>query len=344
MNWAITAFSVSIGIGTLLMTPIAAAQGKIKIKLADSFPAGHFTTVHATQPFMEKVKAKTNGAVEFEYFPAEQLGKAKDMLQLLQSGLTDIAYVAPPYITEKLPLSAVATLPGGAPDACSASLAYEKLAIDGLLYQNEFKPNRVKPLYVIVTPPYALLTKTREVTSLEQAKGLKVRGAGAPVEAAMKSVGLVPVRISAPETHESLMRGTIDGVMFPLTNVKSYDLQGLLRSATKQLTFGAFVGTFSVSDQSWNRLPPDIRKALTKAGEETTREVCQAYDNGSISAQKDLESAGIKFVDPDKSLVAAMQKAAEEVGGAWAKELDGRGKAGSAVLKAYTEAVQAQKK
>lgn len=344
MNWAFTAFSVATGIGILLSAPVAPAQDKIKIKLADSFPAGHFTTVHATQPFMDKVKAKTNGAVEFEYFPAEQLGKAKDMLQLLQSGLADITYVAPPYITEKLPLSAVATLPGGAPDACSATLAYEKLAIDGVIYQNEFKPNRVRPIYVIVTPPYALLTKTRAVTTIDEAKGLKVRGAGAPVEAAMKTIGLVPVRISAPETHESLMRGTIDGVMFPLTNVKSYDLQGLLRSATKQLTFGAFVGTFSISDQSWNRFPANIRKALTEAGTEVTREICKAYDQGSISAQKELEAAGIKFVDPDKNLVAAMQKAADEVGVAWAKDLDARGKAGNEVFKAYTKAVQDLKK
>jgi hypothetical protein len=39
------------------------------------------------------------------------LGKAKDLLALTQAGVIDIAYVAPGFVSDKMPLSVVAELP-----------------------------------------------------------------------------------------------------------------------------------------------------------------------------------------------------------------------------------------
>ena len=61
---------------------------------------------------MEEVKKRTNGAVSFEHYRPQQLGKAADMLKLAQTGVADIGYVAPAYVTDKMPVSEVAMLPG----------------------------------------------------------------------------------------------------------------------------------------------------------------------------------------------------------------------------------------
>jgi len=50
--------------------------------------------------------------VAFEYFGAEQLGKARDLLSLTVSGAVDVGYVAPSLVPEKMPLAEVAMLPG----------------------------------------------------------------------------------------------------------------------------------------------------------------------------------------------------------------------------------------
>src|SRR4051794_14791094 len=105
-------------------TALARAADPITLRVADSFPKGHFIVKLILEPWMEEVKKRTNGAVAFEHYPAQQLGKAADMLKLTQTGVADIGYVAPGYVSDKMPVSEVAMLPGGFAHSCQGTLAY----------------------------------------------------------------------------------------------------------------------------------------------------------------------------------------------------------------------------
>src|SRR3546814_10459183 len=94
------AISVGLAVG---MSSVANAADTITLRVADSFPTGHYIPDALTKPFMEEVERKTNNAVKFEYYPGQQLGKAKDMLSLTRSGVADIAYVAPSFDSDKMP-------------------------------------------------------------------------------------------------------------------------------------------------------------------------------------------------------------------------------------------------
>ena len=108
--------------GAALLGGAAVAQDKtISLRVADSFPAGHFIPATATIPWMDEVTKKTNGRVKFEYFPAQQLGKAPDLLNLTQTGVADIGYVGMSYVSDKMPLSSVAQLPGAFTTACQGT-------------------------------------------------------------------------------------------------------------------------------------------------------------------------------------------------------------------------------
>src|SRR3546814_4359966 len=74
----LVAAAVTVAGPALLAGTAVAQDGKaINLRVADSFPAGHFIPATATIPWMEDVTKKTNGRVKFEYFPAQQLGKAR---------------------------------------------------------------------------------------------------------------------------------------------------------------------------------------------------------------------------------------------------------------------------
>jgi len=90
----------------------AAAQEKITLRLAESLPQGHVIHELVAKPFMDLVTKATNGQVTFQHYPAEQLGKAKDMAQLTVAGVADVSYIVPSYSSDKYPLTAVAELPG----------------------------------------------------------------------------------------------------------------------------------------------------------------------------------------------------------------------------------------
>ena len=109
----------------------AAAQEKITLRLAESLPAGHVIHELVAKPFMELVTKGTNGQVTFQEFPAEQLGKAKDMAQLTVAGVADVSYIVPSYSSDKYPLTAVAELPGIFETECQGSLAFYKISHTG---------------------------------------------------------------------------------------------------------------------------------------------------------------------------------------------------------------------
>lgn len=69
------------GSGLLIASTILAstvqtqAADPIRLRVADSFPKGHYLVKLVLEPWMEEVKKRTNNAVAFEHYPAQQLGK-----------------------------------------------------------------------------------------------------------------------------------------------------------------------------------------------------------------------------------------------------------------------------
>ena len=334
---ALTLLAAAIGIAT----EPAGAQQKVTLRVADSLPIGHIIIDTATKPWIELVRKLSGGAIEVQYFPAEQLGKAKDFLQLTQSGLVDVGYVGPSYIADKMPLSAVAELPGAAASSCQVMNAYWKLAKDGgFLYEHEFKPNRIRPLFVNAMPPYqAVLGASANVASLGGLAGKKLRASGGAQDLTLRKFGIVPVRMAPPEIYEALSRGTIDGTVLAFVSVESYKLTDIVKSATLGQNFGTVVTTYSISDARWQRLPNEVQAALTKAGDEIIRSSCTKFDRQEASAAGRLEAAGVKLIRFDKADQARLDAASDEVAAEWAKTLDQRGKPGSAALQAFRAAL-----
>ena len=321
----------------------AAAQEKITLRLAESLPAGHVIHELVAKPFMELVTKATNGQVVFQHYPAEQLGKAKDMAQLTVAGVADISYIVPSYSSEKYPLTAVAELPGVFDTECQGSLAFYKVSHNGgILETKEFGPNQLRPLVTIALPAYQIqLATSREVKTAKDLEGLKIRTTGGAMDLMMRSIGGVPVRMAAPEIYESLTRGTLDGVIFSYQSSVSYDFGKILKSGTEGLNFGTAIFTYSIGEAKFRSLPENVRKVLVEAGEQTTREGCKRFEDGEKGATEKIKSQGMKVInfgaDDRKVFDTAFKSVSED----WVKDINKRGKPGTEVFKAVTEALAA---
>jgi TRAP-type C4-dicarboxylate transport system substrate-binding protein len=321
------------------------AQEKITLRLADSLPSGHVIHELVAKPFMELVTKATNGQVTFQHFPSEQLGKAKDMAQLTALGVADLSYIVPSYSSDKLPLTAVAELPGIFETECQGSLAFYKISHNGgILETKEFLPNGLRPLVTIALPAYQIqLATSRVIKSAKDLEGLKIRTTGGAMDLMMRSIGGVPVRMAAPEIYESLTRGTLDGMIFSYQSSVSYEFGKMLKSGTEGLNFGTAILTYSMGEAKFKSLPENVRKALIEAGEQTTREGCKRFEDGEKTATEKIKSQGMKVInfslDDKKVFDAAFKSVAED----WVKDLDKRGKPGSEVFKAFTDALAASR-
>ncbi|AEC19206.1 hypothetical protein PT7_0666 [Pusillimonas sp. T7-7] len=320
---------------------IAAAERTLRV--ADSLPVGHFFAEYATKYWMEEVTKATGGEIKFNYYPAEQLGKAKDLLALTQSGVVDVGYVVPSYASDKMPLTAVAELPGSFDTSCAATLAYSKLARnDGILAKKEFEPNGVRLMFTLVLPPYQVFTGGKPLTNIKSIEGLKLRTAGGAMDATVRSFGGVPVRMAAPELYESLSRGTVDGMLFPYASLISYDLPGITKYGTTGENFGSAVLTYVISEKLWKTFSPEVQKAISEVGEKTTQRVCSMTDDDTARDIETIRSKGVTFVHFEGEDRKVIETNMAAVSKEWAEKLDQRGKPGSEVLQAFHDALKAQ--
>ena len=291
---------------------------------------------------MELVTKTTNGQVTFQHYPAEQLGKAKDMAQLTVAGVADVSYIVPSYSSEKYPLTAVAELPEYFETECQdgwPSTRSRTMAGSGT---REFGPNQLRPLVTIALPAYQIqLATSRVVKTAKDLEGLKIRTTGGAMDLMMRAIGGVPVRMAAPEIYESLTRGTLDGLIFSYQSSVSYDFGKILKSGTEGLNFGTAIFTYSIGETKFKSLPENVRRALVEAGEQTTREGCKRFEDGEKTAAEKIKSQGMKVIEfgPEDRKVfdAAFKNVAED----WVKDIDKRGKPGTEVFRAFTEALAA---
>lgn len=307
----------------------------LELKVADSFPAGHYLVRLMLKPWMDDVTKRTNGAVTFTYYPNQQIGKAADLLRLTQSGVVDIGYIAPSYASDKMPLSEVAQLPEVFHTSCEGTLAYWKSARDGVLAKQEYAPNKIRLLMEVVLPPYQVFTVKQKIENLKDLRGLKLRTTGGAQDLTLRALEAVPVRMSAPDAYESLSRGTMDGLLFPMESVISYGLDKLVKHATEGVSFGSFIVAFSINQAVWDRLPDDVKKAMDEASEAIEPKVCADVDMEQASTRQHLQQTGVSFEPIPDETRAQMKEKLKSVGSEWAAGLDGRGKPASAALKEF---------
>jgi len=313
------------------------------LRVADSFPVGHYIAENLTKVWMDRVTELTNGEIEFEYYPAEQMGKSKDLMSLAQTGVVDIGYAGVSYLADKLPLAGVGELPESFTEACHGTSAFWSIAKPGaVLDQAEFAPQGVRMLFVMVLPPYQVMTASKEITGADSFRGMKLRATGGTKEIAVELIGATPIAIPAPETREALSRGTIDGVLFPHSSALPYGLAPELKWGTQDINFGSFVASYVISEQRWQQLSPEVQKAMTDAAEEAIPSACAVAEDLDLQDKQKMVDEGVTFVslpDADREKIEADLAG---IGEQWAADLDGRGLAGTEILTAFREALEQQ--
>jgi len=317
-----------------------AAQETVTLRVGDWMPESHHVSSHGGKVFMEKASELSNGRIKFQFFPAEQLGKAKDSLQMAQSGVADIVNIAPAYITDKFPLAGVAELPGIYAGACRGSYAlHAMLEPGGEIYEAEYKPNGIRNLFSAAIGSYHVMTTNRRVDGMADFKGLKLRTAGGPMDQTAELLGAASIRMAGPEVLVSLQRGTLDGVFWPILSVKPWGIHSVLRYWTPNLGVGSFVVYWAISERSWSRIPKDLQDVLIEAGRYATKAHCEFVDSTEADEIKFLEAQGMTAVSLPEADVRAIAAHYGDIYQDWAKRLDDRGRPGSQILEAFRRRV-----
>lgn len=248
----------SIGLVFLLASPSLAQV--IKLTLADQNPVTGWGPVHALQPWVKKVEEAAKGKVKIEVYPSQTLAKGPDIWNAVKSGIADIGWCFHGYWSGMTPLADVISLPvlpftTGEKGSEILWKLYEKFPE----IQSEFKD--VKVLMLWTSHPYLLITTKKQVKTLEDLKGLKIRMTGGPPTDQMKALGGVPMLIPMPDNYISLQKGVIDGMGAPWEAILSFRLYEVVKYYT-ETPFPVVYFSMSMNKNKWNGLPKDVQKAI----------------------------------------------------------------------------------
>lgn len=287
----------------------------IKLKVADLFPTSHPVSADGIVVWMKEVEEMTDGKVQFDYFPSEQLGKAKDLLKVVQNKVADIAFVGPSYVSANMPLSDVMNLPNAFPSSVVGEKVYWELC-QGTLREPEFLSNGVVPVFVYTLPPYEIWTTQKPIKGPEDIKGVKLRSVGGIMDKTVSLLGGSPVSIPITEMYEALQRKVVDGTILSPISIKPYKVNELLKYKVEGVSLGTFVGVYVVNESVWNSLPDDVKKAMLEAGKETSEHLANVLDQNAETDMQEFKESGLDVYeltsDEKEKWLNLMQPAEED--------------------------------
>jgi TRAP-type C4-dicarboxylate transport system substrate-binding protein len=115
-----------------------------------------------------------------------------------------------------------------------------------------------------------------------------------------------------------------------------------VKHATDGIGFASFIVAFSINQNVWNSLSPDVQKAMNDAAEELEPKMCKEVDDEEVESRKQLETSGVTFEPRPDGARDTFKGLLKSVGTTWAAGLDARGKDGTAVLNEFEATLKSQ--
>lgn len=333
MNRLIRGFALASAL-TMAATGVF-AQDKITLKLADQFPLTHVASKIGPQAFKKALEERSNGRITVEHYPAEQIAKAHGLLDAVKNRVTDIALVGVVYNTDRLPLTSVAELPGMVPDSVTASEAFDAYIRNDLL-DREYLPNKVRPLWGTVTPPYQLMLREGEgIDDISQLEGKKLRVAGATGELIARAIGAVPVKVPASDLYLALQRGTVDGAIYNPPSLFGYKIEEVLSAVSTNASLGAVAFAALINEDVWQSLSEADRALIQEVATDVRRSFVTDFAATFDKAYENLRAAGVTTFELDEKTRAQMNDRLQVVVDEWVAQVGGRGLPAAEMLDAY---------
>ena len=311
-------FGISVLLAAVLMISVFSAneawakKDKVyKLKFGSWWPLGHVMTP-IMQDWIKDIETRTGGRVKIKYYPGDQLISVKDGREKLSTGVAEIGALVPSRWPAQFPLYMVHSLPLIYNSAKQGAQGIRKMTELGF-FDQEFEKNNLKLLWGFTPPPYQALLKTKQVKTLGDWKGLRLRSAGGPQKMAVEALGAVPVFVTPPELYTGLQRGVIEGTILPLAGAASaFKLEEIIKYITvANLTTVAMA--LAMNNDTWKRLPEDIQSEIMEASKVAGEKTGIMRDEQEAKLFDAWKKQGIEFYTPSGSEASRWKQAVSPI-------------------------------
>ena len=276
---------------------LAQAQAKMVLKAADVHPLG-YPTVEAVEQIGKKLEAATNGRLSVQMFPSMQLGGEKEMIEQAQVGALQFARISTGPVGTIVDDLNVFNLP-----FVFRNVAHMRKVIDGDIGNELLKAISDNPKTQLIGLAWMdsgarnFYNKVRDIRTVADLKGLKVRMMGNPIFVdTMNALGGNGVAMGMDQVMNALQTGVVDGAE---NNPPSYDSFGHVPVAKHySLTEHLIIPELLVfSRKSFDAMSKEDQALIMKFGKESQLEQRKLWDIRVEQAMKKIRDQGVQIIE-----------------------------------------------
>jgi TRAP-type C4-dicarboxylate transport system substrate-binding protein len=320
MKTHLTAWGGALALGLAIgMASPAAAQTKWNLPAA--YPADNFHSENLSW-FAKEVEKETGGKLQITVHAGASLFKAPEIKRAVVTGQAQIGEVLISIHENEDPIFGLDTIPFLTSSYADAKRLYQaqkpamtkKLDSQGLLL-----------LYSAPWPSQGLYTK-KDINSVDDLKGLKMRVYNVGTTRIAELVGAQGITVQAAELPQALATGTVNAFMTSgatgydskawETVTHFYDLQGWQPR-----------NVVMVNKSTFAALDKPAQDALVKAAAAAEERVWKISAEKSQWYVDQLKAKGLKVEKPSPTLVAGLKKIGDQLTADWIAKAGPDGKA-----------------
>ena len=254
--------------GAALAAPAIAkpafAQAQVTLKLHHFLPPVSNGHAKMLAPWAKMIEDDSGGKIKIDIFPSMQLGGTPPQLyDQARDGVVDIVWTLPGSTAGRFPSTEVFELPFiGARRGIVNARASQEYANANLA-----KETADIKLLSFWSHDHGLIHSNKEVKTMDDLKGLKLRSPNRLAGEALKALGATAVPMPIPQVPESIAQRAIDGAVVPWEVVPAIKLDELVKFHTEipgSPTFYTASFFLAMNKAKFDGLPADLKAIIDK--------------------------------------------------------------------------------
>jgi TRAP-type C4-dicarboxylate transport system substrate-binding protein len=321
---------------------LPAAAQEITLKVHHFWPPGAMPPSTLLVPWCDKIAKDSGNRLKCQIYPAMQLGGAPpQLIDQAKDGVADIVWTLPGYTAGRFPLMEVFELPFMSASAEATSQAaweyFDKHA------RKEFPG--IHMLVVNVHDNGFVHARERQVKTMADFKGLKVRAPTRQTNKLLGALGATPVAMPLPALADALSKGVVDGYLLPwevIPSIKAHELTKYhSETDPKARALYTAVFTLAMNQAKYDSLPPDLRKVIdANSGAAAAKAFGRQWDASAPPARKMAVDRGNTFYVIPASELANWEKATANLDDDWVKDVTAKGNDGKMLLQTARDLIR----
>ncbi len=269
-------------------------------KLATGQDPTHPVNIRA-QEAIDRILEATSGKLDIKLFPANQLGSDTDLLAQVRNGSVEFFNLATSILSTFVPAASLPNtgfafkdydavwqaMDGGLGEYVRAEIAKTPIMTVSKIWDNGFRQ---------------ITSSTREIKTLEDLKGFKIRVPPAPMLTSLfKALDAGAAPINFNELYSALQTKVVEGEENPLPIIATTRLYEVQKSCS--MTGHVWDGYWILGNKkAFARLPEDVRAIVSREFDRSAMDQRADVAKLSISLRKTLTDKGITFLDVDRAM------------------------------------------